>query len=212
MSYEDSTIKTCQFSLFQPEVEALPVVAGSWRGWSKFVAIPHRIQRSHFETLFWRNAFLCSTSTWGDSVIFCNRLLLSRFGGCGRVFLMRISTQNLNGIKNDGQSIFWHGRAWFRKSKNYDDFARAEWQFGKLVQGLSAYVTFGSGEDECGVMFHVCLPFIFSIFITLNFDWIRAKERRLGFAVHNNSFWIYIFDAAMGDCSYKNGKLQSKWY
>lgn len=108
--------------------------------------------------------------------------------------------------------MFWHGRAWLKQSGTYNDIARLEWMFGKLASGLAAYVTFGAGEDERGIMFHVCLPFVFSFYLTLEIGFIHAKERRLGFAVHNDSFWLYIFDAAMGDVDFKNRRWFQRYY
>lgn len=104
--------------------------------------------------------------------------------------------------------MLWHGRAWLKKSKTYDDIGRIEWMFGKHARGISANVTFGSGENERGIMFHACIPFIASIYLTLEFKWIKAKERRLGFAIHNNAFWLYIFDAVFGD----GGSAEKCWY
>jgi len=124
---------------------------------------------------------------------------------------MRIHSQNLNekvGSEPAG-SMLWHGRAWLRNGKRYDELGHIEWSFGSKARDFSAKVTFGPGEDERGIMFHLCLPFLFSIYMTLELGWIRARERRLGFAIHNDAFWLYIFDEAMGSISHPDKR---KWY
>src|ERR1700692_1518249 len=107
---------------------------------------------------------------------------------------MRIHSQNLNekcGSTEPAGSMLWHGRAWLKTNKNYEGIARVEWQFGSKARDLSGYVTFGPSDDERGIMFHLSLPFLLSIFLTFEIGWIRAKERRVGFAVHNDAFWLY---------------------
>jgi hypothetical protein len=122
---------------------------------------------------------------------------------------MKISSQNLTDGK---QSIFAYGRAWLRAAKNYNELGRLEWGFGKHASNLSAHVTFGPDENERGIMFHLSVPFVASIFLTLNLDWIRAKERRVGFAVHNDTFWLYIFYACMGDHDVKKRVWYQRYY
>lgn len=118
---------------------------------------------------------------------------------------MRISSQNLN----EKHSVLYHGRAWLRRSKNFNTIASWEWSFGRLVNDISAYITFGPGEDERGIMFHVSVPFLFSIFLTIEIGWIKAIDRRLGFACHNDAFWLYVFDPCMGSISRPDTR---KWY
>lgn len=108
--------------------------------------------------------------------------------------------------------MLWHGRAWLKKSKNYDELGHVEWLFGKKANDFSAYITFGPGDDERGIMFHLSLPFLFSIYITLGLRWIHAKERRVGVAVHNDAIWLYVFDEGMGSVDYAKRKWYQRYY
>lgn len=121
---------------------------------------------------------------------------------------MRMSHQNLN----EKGSAIWHGRSWFRSRKTYEECARLEWMFGRKSGLPAAYVTFGADDDERGIMFHLAVPFLFSVFLTLHISWIRAKERRLGVCVHNTALWIYIFDQCWGDGSNSKQKWYQRYY
>lgn len=106
---------------------------------------------------------------------------------------MRYNSQNLNeaGGKVIG-SMFWRGRAWFRKSNSYDEVFHIEWLFGKYARNFSLTATFGYGDSDSGVCLHVCLPWIFSVFLVLPHIY-RCRESQTGISIHNSAFWIYPF-------------------
>lgn len=98
---------------------------------------------------------------------------------------MRFSSQNLS----DGRRhIFWHGRAWLG---NFDKRQlHWEWSFGKFAGNFAMYIAFGTGDDDAGLCLHMAIPWVFSIFVTLDGVY-RCKECEIGVTIHDSSFWIY---------------------
>lgn len=109
---------------------------------------------------------------------------------------MNIHSQNLNetGGKVIG-SMFWRGRAWLRGAR-YRELLHVEWLFGKYARGFAVTASVGYGDSDSGVCLHVCLPWLFSIYLVIPHLY-RCKERKSGVAIHNGSFWIYPFVDAM---------------
>ena len=109
---------------------------------------------------------------------------------------MRYSSQNLT----DGRlSKFWHGRAWLRPWNYNNPRGRTihwEWSFGKLASDFAAKISFGDGDGDDGILFHLCIPWLFSIF----FGWdrfLRCKECQCGIAIHNQAIWFYPLSYSM---------------
>lgn len=78
---------------------------------------------------------------------------------------MRYHAQNLNESK--GQitgSMLSHGRAWFYLGKRkYDETFHVEWLFGKRANNLAFKMSFGYGDSESGICFHVCVPYTYTL-------------------------------------------------
>ena len=103
-----------------------------------------------------------------------------------------LTTQNLNEYPNGTRkgSIWSHGRAWWRRY-------RGEWAFGRKARDFAVTMNFGGGDDNRGVGFHVCIPFLFSVFLTACGIWPRLKkEVHTGIAIHNQACWLYILPYA----------------
>lgn len=101
---------------------------------------------------------------------------------------MYYHSQNLT--KDESGSIFSHGRAWFYGRGNRD-LLHIEWGFGKVADDFSIYVSFGGGDGDDSLCFHLCIPWLFTVWLT--FDGIRRckVERKLGIQVHSGAIWFY---------------------
>lgn len=116
---------------------------------------------------------------------------------------MHYHSQNLS----DGKRPIWmYGRAWLKKSKTFDEILHWEWSLFKMARDFSIEVSFGTGECEDGVLFHICIPWLFSIFIGIN-GIRRCDECSCGVAIHNNSFWVYPLSYRM-----RSAEKGDPWY
>lgn len=106
--------------------------------------------------------------------------------------MLTISSQNLR----DKGSAFWHGRAWFRSRGSYDEKFHIEWSFGKFASGFDLRIWLGYGDSDSGVNFHVCLPWLFSLYLVIPHVY-HCKECYTGIAVHNQAIWLYPLPYAM---------------
>lgn len=108
---------------------------------------------------------------------------------------MRYHSQNLNEDRrgNPKGSMFWRGRAWLYGSRErYDELFHVEWAFGKYASDFAITATVGYGDSDAGVCFHLCLPWLCSLFLVLPHVY-RCRESKTGIGIHNGSFWIYPF-------------------
>lgn len=125
---------------------------------------------------------------------------------------MRIHSQNLNDAKGKEGSMFWYGRAWLKHSGSYKEIARAEWQFGKMARDWAATIRFGGGEYGRDIMFHVCVPFIFSVYLGWS-KFVGCKECQLGISAHNGGIWLHTFNGRNESSSKDPWHLRSHvWY
>src|SRR5882672_3039125 len=103
---------------------------------------------------------------------------------------MRIHSQNLN----ETGSKFWKGRAWFYLGKNrHDESFHTEWLFGKFARQFAITAGFGEGDDDRSLCLHVCIPFLFSVFLVICGLWRLKQPHRTGISVHNGALWFYPF-------------------
>jgi len=110
---------------------------------------------------------------------------------------MRIHSQNLNEVGNKVVgSMFWHGRAWLRKSKGFDEILHLEWLFLKKARDWALKATFGYGDSDSGLCLHACVPFVFSVYIVIPHVY-HCKESELGIASHHGGLWLYTFTDSM---------------
>lgn len=103
---------------------------------------------------------------------------------------MRYHSQNLN--ESHGQiigSMFWRGRAWLHARHE----VHWEWYLGKYARQFAATIGFGEGDSDAGVNLHLCIPFLFSIYIGIAGIWRLKQPHSVGVAIHNCAFWIYTF-------------------
>lgn len=115
---------------------------------------------------------------------------------------MRLRSQNLT----DGRlPKFWYGRAWLGKDYQSRQL-RIEWSLGKFARGFSVMVSFGVDDGDDGVMFHLCIPWIFSIFITIDRVY-RCEECACGLTVHDGAIWFYPLAWRM-----KSATKEDPWY
>lgn len=126
---------------------------------------------------------------------------------------MRIHSQNLNEKKGEPVgSMFWHGRAWLKKSVSYDEILHAEWLFGSRTKGLALTLDFGYGEDDRSVCFHVALPFLFSLYLVVPGIY-HCKESKVGISFHMGGIHLYTFTTMMESNSADPWWRQShSWY
>lgn len=107
---------------------------------------------------------------------------------------MRYHSQNLNEdrLGNVKGSIFWHGRAWLYTKHEI----HWEWLLGRHANGFSIYAAFGGGDNDSGLMLHVCIPFVLSVYLGIA-GIVKCKECKTGVAIHNGGFWIYPLSYVM---------------
>lgn len=110
---------------------------------------------------------------------------------------MRIHTQNLR-EKNGSPigSMFWFGRAWFRRDDSFNEYFHVEWIFGRRTKGLALTLDFGYGEDDRGVCFHIALPFLFSFYLVVP-GIHHCKESKVGISFHMGGIHLYTFTTTM---------------
>lgn len=116
---------------------------------------------------------------------------------------MRLHSQNLNTDRRDDPigSRFWRGRAWLYSSRGrYDELLHWEWHFWKYARDFAITMNVGYGDSDAGVCFHVCIPWLFSLFLV--FPHVRrCRESKTGIGIHNGGFWIYPFTDEMESSS-----------
>lgn len=112
---------------------------------------------------------------------------------------MRIRSHSCNENEFNGKVVgskFWACRWWLYLGKRT---ISAEWYLlNKAKSHLSAKMEFGHGDGDDGIMFHVAIPWLFSVFISLDGVFGRIfrypnEPRETGVAFHNGSFWLYPF-------------------
>lgn len=78
-----------------------------------------------------------------------------------------------------------------------------EWYFfHKANANFALKMEFGHGDGDDGLMFHAAIPYLFSIFFSIDgiFGKIfhgKREPREIGVAYHSESFWIYPFSKTM---------------
>ena len=105
---------------------------------------------------------------------------------------MRIfSSQNLNEDRQGNVigSMFWAGRAWLHSQLK----AHCEWYFGHKSKRFHVGISFRAGEDDNGIQFVCCIPFIISLYLTFDRVMKCGKETELGFSIHDSTFYLYTF-------------------
>lgn len=124
---------------------------------------------------------------------------------------MRYHTQNLNerGNKVVG-SMLWRGRGWLylgEKGKRPNERTiHCEWYLGKHARDFSATVSFGTGDDDAGLLFHLGIPWLFSIYLGMD-RFYSCKECSFGMAIHNTAIWFYPLTWRMESATKKD-----PWY
>jgi hypothetical protein len=114
---------------------------------------------------------------------------------------MHYSSQNLT----DGRlPLFVHGRAWLRRSYESRHVIHWEWSLGKLARDFAATISFGNRDD--GLLFHFCVPFLFSIFIGID-GIFRCKACKLGVGISNQAVWFYPLSWEM-----ESATKEDPWY
>lgn len=105
---------------------------------------------------------------------------------------MRYHYQNLNEAKGKViGSVFWRGRAWFYLARErHKETFHAEWMFGKYARDFAITATFGYGDSDSGVCLHICIPWLFSVFLVVPHAY-RCRESQTGIGIHNGAFWVY---------------------
>lgn len=107
---------------------------------------------------------------------------------------MRYHSQNLteNYLDKKERSIFWAGRAWLYLGKRFpqNESCHWGWAFGRYARSFAATIGFGYGDSNDGICFHLCIPFLFSIYFIID-SVFRCEECRTGIAIHNEAIWIY---------------------
>jgi len=97
-------------------------------------------------------------------------------------------------------SILFAGRNWLHIGKRT---INAEWSFFHKCRSHPALkMEFGGGDGDDGLMFHVAIPYLFSIFLSVDcvfgkLFWGDVETRETGIAFHNGSFWFYPFSKTM---------------
>lgn len=98
--------------------------------------------------------------------------------------------------------MFWKGRAWLYAKREI----KAEWYFGKHARGFSLTINFGGDDDNRGIMFHACIPFLFSIYLGAA-GFLQFKQpHKTGVAIHNCAIWFYPFSNEHGQ------RRDDAWY
>lgn len=103
-------------------------------------------------------------------------------------------SQNLNEDRKQNiiGSMFWHGRAWYHTKREW----HCEWLFGRKATDFSAYLNIGDGECDDGFLLHICIPFLFSLYLGVAGFVKMKKAIRVGMAIHNQALWTYTFSSS----------------
>lgn len=103
-------------------------------------------------------------------------------------------SQNLNENRQGNiiGSMFWHGRAWYHAKREI----HWEWLLGRKARGFSVTASFGNGDGDDGLLLHICLPFLFSLYFGVAGVY-RCRESQIGVTIHNEAIWVYPFSLRM---------------
>lgn len=88
-------------------------------------------------------------------------------------------------------SKFWRGRAWLNNGHRRE--IHWEWYFLKFARNFSAYISFGNGDCDDGILAHICIPFLFSFYIGIEGVFKMKHPHKTGIAIHDSCFYIYPF-------------------
>jgi hypothetical protein len=126
---------------------------------------------------------------------------------------MKYHTQNLNEKNNTVVgSMFWHGRAWLRRSVGYAELFHCEWLFGKHARDWALTARFGQGDGDDELCLHACIPFLFSFYLCFP-GFYRCDECQIGISAHNGGIWLHTFNgrdsSSSDDPWYKRSHV---WY
>lgn len=101
---------------------------------------------------------------------------------------MRFHSQNLNECScgKPRSSMFWHGRCWWYAKREI----RCEWMLFKWARNFAITLRFGGGDNDDEIQFHVCIPWIFSVYLSMA-GVFHCKECKTGIAIHNQAIWLY---------------------
>lgn len=117
---------------------------------------------------------------------------------------MRISSQNLS---YDKSATIWHGRAWLRSKKSYDELLHVEWAFGKHARSCSLTASFGYGDTGRGICLHIGIPWIVSLYLVFPAGPRVKKEWQTGISIHNGAIWFkpmpYVMESKRDDPWYR---------
>jgi hypothetical protein len=97
-------------------------------------------------------------------------------------------------------SVLFDGRSWLHIGRRT---LRAEWSLFHRCRSYPALkVEFGGGDGDDGLMFHAAIPYLFSIFLSIDgvfgrLFWKDVETRETGIAFHNGSLWFYPFAKTM---------------
>lgn len=109
---------------------------------------------------------------------------------------MRIFIQNLvndkytTGLKNIfklGISLFYFGR--LNIHKEHKAIFNLEWSIGEFARFFNCNLNFGVGDNDDGIMLHIALPWIFSLFISF-YGVYKCEPCQLGISIHDSSIKI----------------------
>jgi hypothetical protein len=112
-----------------------------------------------------------------------------------RKFYCHTSNENTFNGKVVG-SMLKAGRSWLRLGRRS---LNCEWYFlNRARNGFSLKVDWGSGDGEDGITLHAAVPYLFSIFISLEGVFGKLfrypnETRTTGIAFHHGAFWFYPF-------------------
>lgn len=122
---------------------------------------------------------------------------------------MRYSSQNLS----DGRRAkFWNGRAWLHLGPQpRDRTIHWEWSFGRFARDFSATVSIGTDDSDDGILFHLCIPWVFSVFVGMN-GVLRCRESKCGIQIHNGGVWVHFLSFVMESATKEDPWYRHYWH
>lgn len=108
------------------------------------------------------------------------------------------------------ENTILEGRKWFYRGQSCRTWLSLEWYFLWQAKSSPGFFIQANGCDDRGLLLHLCIPFLLSIYVGLDFDWLQRflptdtstylKEpvelpalRELSVRIHHGAIWWCVW-------------------